>query len=340
MTASATNTPLTLLNDFAGLSTMHRQTVGNLTNTMDMVATAQRNTMEVSSKCRQLADSVVRHGRHSCEVLRDFDMITYEGEQVRMRDITSQAEALVGDMADEIIVVARDMMQMVFKVHDVNKMLETAQQAVQQLQAIHWQTRMLTLSAKAASATLLELEPDNRLSSQIDEVASEMGATISTLEASLTGMNTYLGEHAEKLASMAAIDIDEYIRARAQIAQLNGRLQSHAGQSRSMLDMLQQTITHQQSAIERLSMPDATSVQATSVAQVNHMIAAMAAMADIGGMLEKNCENVVSITPTSPLDLLERVNLSIDIRNRLAELLVDNTTLPQPANANPMSQAV
>ena len=312
-----------LIGQCAGLLQLQRQTVDALAGSLDEMMAVQSHAFETSGKCRQLADSIVRHGRHTCDVIGNFDVIESNGQAVRMTDVTGQAETLLGEMAGEIVNIARNVMHMVFQVHDMNRELDEVHNLVRQMHGIQWQSRMMTLNARAAHDT----DGQHRLADELQDMSREMADILTRLDERLDTARDGFAGHADKLAHLAATDVDTFIDARIQISHLNAMLQNHAGQSRSALELLQQSIASQQSAIERLAPPAEMEPQPQALQHASQLISALGIIGDLSRVLEMQCNEQATAIIT-PIDLLERISLPVEERRRLAELLVDNVRYP------------
>ena len=185
----------------------------------------ETSTLDLSDRFQGLANSALGLSTRVQSVIGESSTVMVEGKETEIGEITKTLDHSLSTMIDQILMISKDAISMVYSLDDVMENLDRVEAATADIEAINKRTFMLALNAKieavrageAGRGFAVVADEVAELARAVEESAENIRTQVGTV---VTGIKTGY----ETLQKVATLDLSENIRAKDKIERMMGSL--------------------------------------------------------------------------------------------------------------------
>lgn len=217
---------LELLGHWLGLSGSQSRALKliakDLTRVSDKVETS---TLDLSDRFQGLANNALGLSTRVQSVIGESSTVTVEGKETEIGEMTKTLDRSLSNMIDQILMISKDAMSMVYSLDDVMENLDRVEAATADIEAINKRTFMLALNAKIEAVRAGEAGRGFAVvADEVAELARAVEASAENIKTQVDTVATGIKTGYETLQKVATLDLSENIRAKDKIEQMMGGL--------------------------------------------------------------------------------------------------------------------
>ena len=217
---------LELLGHWLGLSGSQSRALKliakDLTRVSDKVETS---TLDLSDRFQGLANNALGLSTRVQSVIGESSTVTVEGKETEIGEMTKTLDRSLSNMIDQILMISKDAMSMVYSRDDVMENLDRVEAATADIEAINKRTFMLALNAKIEAVRAGEAGRGFAVvADEVAELARAVEASAENIKTQVDTVATGIKTGYETLQKVATLDLSENIRAKDKIEQMMGGL--------------------------------------------------------------------------------------------------------------------